>query len=401
MSAAGTNPELSTPLRADGATSVRTRSVRHDPMIVEYEPQHRESLLRLWRRYFGRWSEESLLRRWAWQFEQNPYVAQRKPFILVGISQATGEVMAHISALPVPLRMNGRVTISLLGSALVADEEARMMGFTLARRLALAAPALAAGMHPSVRKILALGGVEPVAITRRRFTLPLSDQGARCRAARRRFPSWAAPMISPGVARWLPESIAGPRTPSASLPAPVHADIRDLDRFDARYETLWRRFAPPTINCIEKDAAYMNWRYVDCPTQRTVRLAKYRHGKLIGIAVGTWRAETDWMSRPCVVYGEVQDLMTDPDAPEAARPLLVELIHRLADRPIDAVTITGLRLSQHEIVRGLGFAEREDDTYAMAVNPYQANRRCTPEELREDRWYTTAADGDALYSVTI
>jgi hypothetical protein len=99
----------------------------------------------------------------------------------------------------------------------------------------------------------------------------------RAVAARRLGPAWAG--LAGGLLGlgWRLRHPERPRPPDVAL-APVA-------RFDARYDALWDRAGASYAMCVRRDAAYLNWKYVDCPHQRYDIVEATRGGALAGFAV--------------------------------------------------------------------------------------------------------------------
>lgn len=370
-----------------------------EPTLAPYEPRHREGLLRLWRRYFGAWSADRLERRWAWQFDENPWRTERKPVVLLGTSG--DEVVGHISALPLPLRVDGTVRTTLCASGLVVDEEHRWLGFRLVRSLTGDPPIMATAMAEGAQKLFVQCGAVLVPLSRERFVFPRRYGGALAGSIRRRAPRAIGGLVSARAMNILAPWYTPPRRPTRKpLPRSGAPDIRPIARFDAAYDDLWRLASVPLAFTIEKTSDYMNWRYVDCPTLNSVRLALHApDGRLLGIAATIVRTETDSAGRPCESFGEIVELIGDTADPSVLEPLLIAAMHALDRRRVDAITATGLSPALHPMMERLGFIRRSDDAFALAVKPGPA--LAASALLLADRTYYTAGDGDSLYTLGI
>jgi hypothetical protein len=70
-------------------------------------------------------------------------------------------------------------------------------------------------------------------------------------------------------------------------PAAPGVDLIPIPSFGEEYDALWKSLEPAAGVAVVKDAAYLNWRYVDCPAASYHRLAAWRSGELAGYIV--WR----------------------------------------------------------------------------------------------------------------
>lgn len=379
--------------------SARTR-------IVDYRCEHRRGLMALWERFFGAWSAQGLARRWRWQFDDNPWARERAPIVVVALFD--DEVVGHIGGVPLPLRLDDARRIALCGSGMVLEDAHRMLAFQLAGRLLESRPVIGSGLRPEAMRLFQHAGAQVVPGSRRRFTYPLSRAGRLARRIRERVPPWFVPLVSPtmfapagrlqALARW----VAPDRPAVRGLPRlPRHDDIRPLDRFDRSYDALWDA-ARARLRCgLDKDAAYMRWRYHACPTLTPLVRGLYSRGpggeRLDAVLVAVRRTELDWRMQPCVVHGEIAELVVRPDALERAERLLATVVHELAAAGADEVTATGMHADLVPMFAAVGFVTEENDEFALGLC-VDAEDEPRLHGLSADAWYTSAADGDALYA---
>lgn len=369
--------------------------------IVEFAPEYLEGVLRLWGRHFGEWSRGRLERRWVWQFPANPWIRERPQRIVLAVDPRRGEVVGHLSSLPLPLRYGGVTRPTLCAAGLVVEEPYRMVTFALMRRILTQAPAMATGMHDSVRKIVVSMGHQIVPLSRRRFTLKLSDAGERTRRFRQRLRRPLVPLARPWMARMVPGGMRGSfdrvRAARARASGVV---VEPLRAFGAEYDELWSRVSAGIPCTIERDSRYMSWRYLECPVQRSAILGVREGGRLVGVCSGTYRTELDWTNCPCVNFGEVTSLIVEEGREDVARALLSEMVLQLSWGGIDGVSTLGLQLKWHGILRELGFEEEDAEAWAMSVLPAPRGQ-FDVSMLKEEYWMCSAADGDSLFAATI
>ena len=168
---------------------------------------------------------------------------------------------------------------------------------------------------------------------------------------------------------------------------PSARNVARIDRFDDRVDRLTESLTLGRIMVI-RDAAYLNWRYADCPTVAYGRYAAGTQAALSGFVVfHTYEADGG-------VRGVVDELVCSPDDPYTVRGLLSAALSDLA--AAGAVTASCWHPAWHPLatrLRALGFREREARNYLIVV----ANRATglEPEKLTEDRsWYYTHGDSD-------
>ncbi len=69
--------------------------------------------------------------------------------------------------------------------------------------------------------------------------------------------------------------------------AAAGVDLVEIASFGEEYDALWRSIEPNDGVAVVKDAAYLNWRYVQCPAASYHRVAAWCGGELAGYIV--WR----------------------------------------------------------------------------------------------------------------
>ncbi len=364
--------------------------------ITEFRSEHRDGLLSLWRRYFGAWSAERLIARWAWQFDKNPWRSEREPVILVALSG--GRVVGHISGIPAPMRLMGRDTIVLAASGLVVEEAHRWSALSLVRNLVRRGPVFAAAMRDAVRRIMEHSGGRAVPMSCVRFELRRRYRVKLVLGVRNRLPraiAWCAtPRLLSLAGTWYRPRGAAPARPLPRAAAPATGRVAVLARFGGDYDALWGRVRDRWACSFRKDSAYMNWRYRDLPGQTAVCLGLFGGTGLEAAAVGVVTAAEDRRGRPFALSGEITELIADsPDSPGVGA-LLAELMRRLDRRGVDTLSATGLSPSSHALLGASGFGRSDDQIYqAMLIAP--ALGECPTDE---NAWYYSAGDGDSLYS---
>lgn len=137
----------------------------------------------------------------------------------------------------------------------------------------------------------------------------------------------------PSAARWLmarlhlraPSAPAGPVTPAG------FEDHRPVERFGPSFDAFFQRVAPAYPALFRRDAAYMNWRYVDIPHKRYVSFQREVDGAVASVVVLSLGGQ----------QGQIVDLVWDP-----ARP----------DEPERTIRFAQAFFDEHEAVRVACFA---------------------------------------------
>ena len=233
-----------------------------------------DELFRLYRAVFGEALAESSRRRWRWQYLDNPATAPGGPEIWVARDGST--LLGQYASMPVRLRWGNREVRSSWGMDVFLSPAARGRG--VGARLFTAwsdhvEVALGLGLTASsygLFRKLRYTDVGPVP-----FHYMILDPHAV--AARRLGPRWA------GVAGALLGFAWRLRHPERRRHAEVA--LAPIARFDGRYDALWDRAGASYAMCVRRDAAYLNWKYVDCPHRRYDVVEATHGGTLAGFAV--------------------------------------------------------------------------------------------------------------------
>ena len=163
--------------------------------------------------------------------------------------------------------------------------------------------------------------------------------------------------------------------------------IAAVDRFDGRFDGVADGLTPARIMAV-RDAAYLNWRYVDCPTVEYGRYSARTEAGVRGFVV-FHAYEADG-----VVRGIIDELVCSPDDPDTMEHLVTAALSDLADA--GAVNAVCWLPDWHPLadrLRALGFRDREARTELIVFRGRSTGPELEP--LTEERhWYYTHGDSD-------
>lgn len=171
--------------------------------------------------------------------------------------------------------------------------------------------------------------------------------------------------------------------PGRGIRLPAGVELRPISGFGPEVDQLWQRVAPGYRVALVRDAAYLNWRYVQNPDDYTV-LGLWRDGVLAGIVVLT---ET---IRRGVAVGELVDYVCGMDDQETFRLLVaVALDHsrRRGHALVQAWSVMGSRLDGK--LRSAGLRLRRTDVKFL-VSPGLGEEAF----YDGDAWLLTQGDGN-------
>lgn len=123
---------------------------------------------------------------------------------------------------------------------------------------------------------------------------------------------------------------------TSGLALPVRAprlganqEVRVLEAFGDEVTGLWKRFSRQVNVAVERDAAYLTWRYVNKPGERYLKLGLFDHGELVALVVLTVKDKHGGR------VGYLMDLLHEPGEHDAglqlARAALIEMRRQGAD----------------------------------------------------------------------
>ena len=376
--------------------------------VTEYLPEHQKGLFSLYSRHFGAWAAARFKKRWEWQCGANNPLRALRP--ISGLVVLHGDqVIGGFVLFPVPWWVNGERLIFLSGGDFAIDDQFRGAAFMrLSREIMCRPPAMVNGLHPSLRKLGTRVGAIVLPLSRIRYSLHLRKRGWLARAIRARLPAFVGRLVSPATVGWLLASrrvegilrrLAHGNEPPVGTSLPdtaVESDIRSLARFGSDYDILWKQVRQKYRMTLDKDAAYLNWRYVDCPTLREpIVRGLYRDGKLSGIVVAAVCVTLDERRRPCGINGEILELIADDASVDEINALLLSACRELDLKRVDAIGASGHDDTVREALRTIGFRADEDSRFDNLVLFDLPDPKTGRVESVEGI-YITAGDGDLL-----
>jgi GNAT superfamily N-acetyltransferase len=242
------------------------------PDVDRYRPEDQRGVETLYRRVFGPDAAAASRLRWDWQYRRNPNNPGGSPTSWV-VREGTA-IIGHCATMPVRLSLGGRELAAAWGTdAMVAPERQRRgLGEELFRTWDRNVDAsLGLGLSDSSASLLKkMRWPDVPAIPG--LVKPLTRRAVR-------LPQW--PMT---VNRFV-SAVTLPVVRVAARVRPLRADIEPLRRFDASFTGLWERLANRFALAVRRDAAYLNWKYIEPPHVRYSVAALQRDGRAEGYAV--------------------------------------------------------------------------------------------------------------------
>ena len=341
--------------------------------ITRYKPEDRRAVEALYRRVFGNDAAEASRLRWEWQYRRNPNNPGHEPEIWIA-REGTATV-GQYATMPVRLHVKGQEVQGSWGmDVMVAPERQRQgLGEVLFRTWDRNVGAsLGLGLSDSSYRLfqkLNWPDVGPVPC----LVKPLTR-----RALRR--PNWPLPINRLVSALTLPIVKIVART------RPLRAEIRMIQRFDESFTVLWNELAPKFDFAVRRDAAYLNWKFVNAPHVRYSIAMLRRDDRNIGYAV--YRHLYEPRGRVTLLV----DFLTDPDDEGALRTLFHWIDREAQQADSDKIRTFAMHANFRRVLKRSGYFQvKSTMEFVAKINAIDVDAAFYEST---DHWHVTLGDSD-------
>ena len=341
--------------------------------VDRYRPDDRRSVEVLYRRVFGNDAAEASRLRWEWQYRRNPNNPGSEPAIWIAREGTT--LVGQYATMPVRLSLGGREVQGSWGmDVMVAPERQRQgLGEVLFRTWDRNVGAsLGLGLSDSSYRLfqkLRWPDVGPIPC----FVKPLTR-----RALRR--PDW------PVALNRLVSAITLPVVKIVGRPRPLAAEVRLIQRFDDSFTALWDQVAPKFDLAVRRDAAYLNWKYVNAPHVRYTLVALRRNDRNVGYAV--YRHLHEPRGRVTLLV----DFLVDPADENGMRTLLAWVDREARQADSDKIRTFALQADFRRVLKRSGYFQvKSTMEFVVKVNALPVDPQFYE---RTDNWHITLGDSD-------
>lgn len=343
------------------------------PEIDRFRPDDRRGVETLYRRTHGPDAAEAQGLRWDWRHRRNPANPGGQPSIWVAHEGPT--VVGHLPALPVRLSLRGMNVDAAWGSDVYVTPERESMGLdeALVRTWDRnAGAALVLGIPAQTRALL--GRLNwPDATVVPCLVKPLTRRALR------------VPNV-PLLINRLVSALTLPVIRVVSRSRPLRAECEPIRRFDTSFTALWERIAPQFDLAVRRDAAYLNWRYIEPPHVRYSVVALKREGEVHGYAVYRHRQE------PLGKVTMLVDLLVAPDDHSGLKTLLRWVDREARAEDTDKVRCYVTHAAFRKVLKRNGYFQVKSGLdVAVKVNAVQVPPGFYDQT---DGWHITYGDSD-------
>jgi GNAT superfamily N-acetyltransferase len=341
--------------------------------IERYKPEDKRAIEALYRRVFGHDAAEASRLRWDWQYRRNPNNPGQDPEIW--IAREGPAIIGQYATMPVTVSVRGRDIQGSWGmDVMVAPERQRQgLGEVLFRTWDRNVGAsLGLGLSESSYRLfqkLRWPNIGPVPC----LVKPLTR-----RALRR--PNWPQPINR------LVSAVMLPFIRVVARNRPLRAEVRMIQRFDGTFSALWDSLAPKFGLAVRRDAAYLNWKYVQAPHVRYSIAVLRRDDRNVGYAV--YRHLHEPRGRVTILV----DFLTDPDDEDAFRTLLHWIDREARKADSDKIRVFATHASFRRVLRRSGYFQvKSTMEFVGKVNAVEVE----PSFYETiDTWHVTLGDSD-------
>jgi hypothetical protein len=340
--------------------------------IDRYRPEDRRGVEQLYRRTFGTHAADAFRLRWDWA-RRNPAIGGGEPPFAVVREGPT--IIAVCPITPVRVSLRGLDTEGAWsGDPLVAVERQRRgLGESLLRAWdRQSGVALGASLSDGTRFLLEkIRWPKPV-------TLPCLVKPLSRRAFRQ--PSW------PVAINRVVSALGVPLVKIVARARPLREAVDVVRRFDRGIDGLWERVAPRLDLAVRRDAAYLNWKFIEPPHVRYSVAVLKRDEEPHGYAVYRHLRE------PQGKVTQIVDVLVDP-ADERGLTTLLHWIDREARaEDSDKIRCYVQHARFRRVLRRSGyFVVKSNIVLNAKVNAVQV-----PNDFYDDPdgWHFMLGDGD-------
>jgi hypothetical protein len=343
------------------------------PEIDRFRPDDRRGIEALTRRTLGVDTAEADRLKWDWQHRRNPFNTSEQPQIWVAREGPT--IVGFVKTIPVKLSLKGlEIDASWGGEPRVAPErEQQGNGEALVRTW---------DRNSGASLLLAPSDETRATLDRVRFpesrVVPCLVKPLTRRAVR--LPHWPQPLNQ------VISALAYPFVQVSSRSRPLRAECEPLRRFDSTFTAFWERVANRFDLAVRRDAAYLNWRFIEPPHARYSAVALKRQGEVHGYAVYRHRHE------PLGRVTTLVDFLAHPDDVSGVKTLLRWVDRAARAEDSDKVRCYALHGPFRRVLRRNGyFGVKSSLEMALKVNAVQV-----PGEFYDqtENWHITCGDSD-------
>ena len=235
--------------------------------LIEYRNELRDEIVTLLNRWESDEYQKGKANLWHWQFEANPHVRTRSPFIILA---ENGHVVGFNGSMPVTVKYNDRVMDALWSCDMIVDTKYRGKGHgkALLKALQESAPLIIGiGMSDAALRVYLKNG------WKRNPDVAVYHYTSRPQTSR----DWVKKAVQ--TTQHALGRTRAPRDPSLRLGVVAAADLpRTVD-------DLWKRVQGDYTKAVVRTYEYLHWKYGTHPASCYEAILARRGEELVGVGI--------------------------------------------------------------------------------------------------------------------
>lgn len=347
-----------------------------------------KQIMQLYREVWGEEKSAGMDKIYKWKFESSPFMPKDR--LQVILYRDNGRIVAHLGGIPYLFKYGERYQPTVWIMDFLSHPSYRGKGLWLAYKMVLENPAVVGVAGEEVRMDLwrvigkrlrrprvDLGiyrhlvkkvDIANSGIARRVLRLkPLIDlANALWRGYHRLFKYWRLDLKEAGL------------------------EIKEVDRFGEEINRLWEMVNDDFVIIPKRTDAYLNWRFVEHPTNRYDRFVVEEGGEIRGYLV------LRLLEKAGERIGRIVDILASRKEEKYCRGLVSFALDFFEKRGVEAVQ--AFESTCPELSRALkrnGFSHRLTTQRPMKMQAWQRQDDISPELFHDPKnWYFTYADSD-------
>lgn len=346
------------------------RTVYDDPQINPqgltlrvYQPGDEKQLIDLFIRVF---KQERTLEFWRWKFEQNPV----NQIHIMLAETPDGQIVGQYAGVPATYWYKDKTIVSTQIVDISIDEKYRK-GLT---------------KKPLYEQLVDYSGVARGPLTHFCYGFP-NSRALRIARKRFKYPYQTIHIVDTAIKPLSPNENLSIADTLYFKTQKLKYDVRKIDRFDTTADALWQKCQSFISLGIIRDAAYLNWRYCDCPTIEYLPIGVFDKKTNELKAWAVFRP-----NYPAQKNGLLMDWLFDPNDTDAIRLLFRNIEHSARISQTDQLE-TWLSPNHPQFIstfETIGF-RREKTHYTLISLPFQKDITL---DWMTDHWFYTMGDAD-------
>lgn len=171
--------------------------------------------------------------------------------------------------------------------------------------------------------------------------------------------------------------------------------VEEITRFGQEFDTLWQRESQLYQIAVQRDAAFLNWRYKDSPIHYQC-FAAYKQGRLAGYIVGAVE-EKQSKAGKIIKLGHIADIFCSTEDKEAIKLLLKEFEKYMELQGVSALSCWMLKhwFYSKELEKA-GYVNLKSPSILAAGMIGDAYKGLADQLLKEENWFVTIGDSDYI-----